>query len=78
MTVAELIDSLKELPQDMEIMVMNPDSESPRDITLVSRGRWTDSDGFDEDDVVDFDTEIASGEFIQDDENGDIAVLVTW
>ena len=64
MTVAELIESLKELPQDMEIMVMNPDSEEPRDITLVSRGRWTDSDGLDEDTVVDFETEIEPGEFI--------------
>jgi hypothetical protein len=68
MTVSELIESLKELPGDMEIMVMNPDREDPVDITLVSRGRWgvdPEDDGYEE-------------RFLQDDEAGTTAVLVTW
>ena len=73
MTVGELIESLKTLPQDMEIMVINEDRQDPVDITLVSRGSWTDDVhpvAIDEDD---FDPE-----FVQDDENGTVAVLVTW
>jgi hypothetical protein len=67
MTVGELIESLKTLPQDMEIMVINKHRHDPVDITLVSRGGW----GVDPDDEYE-------ERFIQDDENGDIAVLVTW
>jgi hypothetical protein len=82
MTVAELIKALQDLPQDMQIMVMDSDRESPIDIVQVSRGSW----GY----PVDIDTselhddEIAEEyweqdqEFLQDDENGKIAVLVTW
>jgi len=82
MTVGELIKELQALPQDMQIMVMDSDRESPIDIVQVSRGSW----GY----PVDIDTselhddEIAEEyweqdpEFIQDDETGKIAVLVTW
>jgi hypothetical protein len=78
MTVSELIKALQALPQDMEVMMLDSDRESPVEIIQVSRGRWTDTDGLGEDAVVDFETEIEPGVFIQDDENGDIAVLVTW
>jgi len=82
MTVGELIKELQALPQDMQIMVMDSDRESPIDIVQVSRGSW----GY----PVDIDTselhddEIAEEyweqdpEFVQDDETGKIAVLVTW
>jgi len=75
MTVAELIESLKALPQDMQIMMLDSERESPVDIVQVSRGSWgeqlEDDEDFDLDDMY-------NGEFIQDDENGKIAVLVTW
>jgi hypothetical protein len=73
MTVGELIESLKTLPQDMEIMVINEDRQDPVDITLVSRGSWTDDVEPDGHAYRDHDPE-----FIQDDENGTVAVLVTW
>jgi len=92
MTVAELIESLKTLPQDMEIQVMTSEGEGPNDIVQVSRGTWG-GDLADEQDerleaeygddvypedvslgLTDYDTE----RFYQDDENGKIAVLVTW
>jgi len=69
MTVGELIKELQALPQDMEIMVINEDRQDPVEIVTVSRGSWSD-DAIDEDD---FDPE-----FVQDDENGTVAVLVTW
>ena len=69
MTVGELIKELQALPQDIEIMVINEDRQDPVDIVTISRGSWTD-DAIDEDD---FDPE-----FVQDDENGTVAVLVTW
>ena len=40
MTVAELIESLKTLPQDMEVMMLDSDRESPVEIIQVSRGTW--------------------------------------
>ncbi len=82
MTVSELIKALQALPQDMEIQVMTSEGDGPNDIVQVSRGSW----GY----PVDIDTselhddEIAEEyweqdqEFLQDDENGQIAVLVTW
>ena len=82
MTVAELIESLKALPQDMQIMVMDSDRESPIDIVQVSRGSWGYPVEIDTSEL--FDDEIAEEyweqdqEFLQDDENGKIAVLVTW
>ena len=77
MTVAELIESLKALPQDMKIQVMTSEGEGPNDIVQVSRGSWGEQLEDDEDIEDGFESMI-DGEFNQDDENGDIAVLVTW
>jgi len=86
MTVAELIESLKDLPQDMQIQVMTSEGEGPNDIVQVSRGTWSndvESADLDEDDAdleEGFESMIdpEDAEFIQDDETGKIAVLVTW
>ena len=77
MTVAELIESLKALPQDMKIQVMTSDGEGPNDIVQVSRGSWGEQLEDDED-IEDGFEPMIDGEFNQDDENGKIAVLVTW
>lgn len=92
MTVAELIESLKALPQDMEVMMLDSDRESPVEIIQVSRGTWG-LDLADEQDerleaeygdeeipqhVVDGLTDYDTERFYQDDENGKIVVLVTW
>ena len=70
MTVAELIESLKALPQDINVQVMTSEGEGPNDIVQVSRGTWSnDIDPQDNDEEP---------EFIQDDNTGKIAVLVTW
>jgi hypothetical protein len=92
MTVSELIESLKALPQDMEVMMLDSDRESPVEIIQVSRGTW----GLDlaeeqqerldaeyGDDVYPEDvslglTDYDTEHFYQDDENGKIVVLVTW
>jgi hypothetical protein len=77
MTVAELIESLKTLPQDMEIQVMTSEGEGPNDIVQVSRGTW--SDNISDDEINDdWEPSDVEPEFFQDDENGKIAVLVTW
>jgi hypothetical protein len=92
MTVAELIESLKALPQDMQIMMLDSDRESPAEIVQVSRGTWglDLADEQDErleaeygdneipEDVVDGLTDYDTERFYQDDENGKIAVLVVW
>ena len=92
MTVAELIESLKALPQDMQIMMLDSDRESPAEIVQVSRGTWglDLADEQDErleaeygdneipEDVVDGLTDYNTEKFYQDDENGKIAVIVTW
>ena len=92
MTVAELIESLKALPQDMEVMMLDSDRESPVEIIQVSRGTWggdlaEEQDerleaeyGDDEipEDVVAGLTDYDTERFYQDDENGKIVVLVTW
>jgi hypothetical protein len=81
MTVAELIKELQALPQDMQIMMLDPERESPVDIVQLSRGSWvSEFDGDDEDLEDGFEPMIdpEDAEFIQDDENGKIAVLVTW
>ena len=75
MTVAELIKELQALPQDIQIMMLDSERESPVEIVQVSRGSW--GEQLDEDEDFDLD-DMGNGEFIQDDENGDIAVLVTW
>ena len=92
MTVSELIKALQDLPQDMEVMMLDSDRESPVDIIQVSRGTWGLDLAMEQDDrldaeygdneipedvslgLTDYDTE----HFYQDDENGKIAVLVTW
>ena len=92
MTVAELIESLKALPQDMEVMMLDSDRESPVEIIQVSRGTWgldlaDEQDerlvaeyGDDEipEDVVAGLTDYDTDHFYQDDENGKVLVLVTW
>jgi hypothetical protein len=77
MTVSELIAALQALPGDMKVQVLDSESMGPTDICQVSRGSWSDdpSDGEEIDD--DWDPE-EEPEFVQDDEGGKIAVLVTW
>ena len=77
MTVAELIESLKAFPQDMKIQVMTSEGEGPNDIVQVSRGSWG-GQLEDDEDIEDGFEPMIDGEFNQDDENGKIAVLVTW
>lgn len=92
MTVAELIENLKALPQDMEIMVLDNDEYNASEIVQVSRGTWGIArmeareaeleEKYGDDDIPEevlaalepIDEEL----FYQDDENGQIAVLVTW
>ena len=92
MTVAELIKELQALPQDIQIMMLDSDRESPVEIIQVSRGTWglDLADEQDErleaeygdneipEDVVDGLTDYDTEKFYQDDENGKIAVIVTW
>ena len=89
MTVAELIESLKALPQDMKIQVMTSEADGPNDIVQVSRGSWgatlnermvasMEEDGASEDTIDNFDEYYTDEEFVQNDHDGEIAVLVTW
>ena len=92
MTVAELIESLKTLPQDMEIMVLDNDEYNASEIVQVSRGTWgiarmeareaelEEQYGDDDipEEVLASLEEIDEELFYQDDENGQIAVIVTW
>jgi hypothetical protein len=92
MTVAELIEELKALPQDMEVMMLDSDRESPVEIIQVSRGTWGGDlaeaqeerleaeygDGEIPEDVSLGLTDYDTEHFYQDDENGKIVVLVTW
>jgi hypothetical protein len=75
MTVAELIKELQALPQDIQIMMLDSDRESPVEIVQVSRGSW--GERLEDDEDFDLD-DMNNGEFVQDDDNGSIAVLVTW
>jgi len=75
MTVAELIKELQALPGDMKVQVLDSDKGDPEDIVQVSRGSW--GGQLDDDEDLDLDS-MMNGEFIQDDENGQIAVLVIW
>jgi hypothetical protein len=52
----------------MQVAVLDSERESPVDIVQVSRGSWGGP----------LDEDLMHGEFVQDDENGKIAVLVTW
>ena len=75
MTVAELIKALQALPQDMKVQVLDSEADGPVDIVQVSRGSW--GGPLDDDEDLDLD-DMMNGEFNQDDENGQIAVLVVW
>jgi hypothetical protein len=86
MTVSELIKALQALPQDINIQVMTSEGDGPSDIVQVSRGTW--SSDIDPEDIDEDDEDLEEGfesmidpedaEFVQDDETGKIAVLVTW
>ena len=79
MTVAELIKELQALPQDMQIMMLDSEREAPVDIIQVSRGTWSDDTSDLSDDELDnWEPSDEEPEFVQDDENGKVAVLVTW
>jgi hypothetical protein len=79
MTVAELIKELQALPQDIQIMMLDSEREAPVEIVQVSRGSWiSDTDLEDIEEGFEAMTDPEEDEFIQDDENGKIAVLVTW
>ena len=77
MTVSELIKELQALPPDMKVQVLDSDKGDPEDIVQVSRGSWGGPIDDDEDIEDGFESMI-DGEFHQDDENGEIAVLVIW
>ena len=81
MTVGELKALLAKLPDDMKIQVLEGD-ETPVDIVQLSRGSWgypfeIDTSGLHDDDIAEEYWE-EDQQFLQDDENGKIAVLVTW
>ena len=79
MTVSELIKELQALPQDIQVMMLDSDRESPVEIVQVSRGTWSDDTSDLSDDELDnWEPSDEEPEFIQDDENGKIAVLVVW
>jgi hypothetical protein len=89
MTVAELIKELQALPQDIQIMMLDSERESPVEIVQVSRGSWGETlnermvasmeeDGASEDTIDNFDEYYADEEFVQNDHDGEIAVLVIW
>jgi hypothetical protein len=82
MTVGELKALLATLPDGMQISVLDSEREAPVDIVQLSRGSWGYPVNIDTSEL--HDDEIAEEyweqdqEFLQDDENGKIAVLVTW
>lgn len=79
MTVSELIKALQALPQDIQVMMLDSEREAPVEIVQVSRGSWiSDTDLEDIEEGFEAMTDPEEDEFIQDDENGKIAVLVTW
>ena len=79
MTVAELIKELQALPQDIQVMMLDSDRESPVEIVQVSRGTWSDdTSDLTDDELDDWEPSDQEPEFNQDDENGKIAVLVVW
>ena len=79
MTVSELIKELQALPQDIQVMMLDSERESPVEIVQVSRGTWSDDTSDLSDDELDnWEPSDEEPEFIQDDENGKIAVLIVW
>ena len=79
MTVSELIKALQALPQDMKVQVLDSEECGPVDIVQVSRGTWSDdTSDLTDDELDDWEPSDEEPEFVQDDENGKIAVLVVW
>jgi hypothetical protein len=92
MTVAELIESLKALPQDMQIQVLDSEEDGPVDIVQVSRGTWGGDLAEEQEERLEAEygeeeipenvysglTDYDTEHFYQDDQTGKIAVLVTW
>ena len=92
MTVAELIESLKALPQDMQIQVLDSEEDGPVDIVQVSRGTWGGDLAEEQEERIEAEfgdseipedvshglTDYDTERFYQDDQTGKIAVLVTW
>lgn len=82
MTVGELKTLLAELADDMKVQVLNSEEGGPVDIVQLSRGSWgypveIDTSDLHDDDIAEEYWE-QEQEFLQDDDNGKIAVLVTW
>ena len=79
MTVSELIKALQALPQDMQVQVLDSDRGDPEDIVQLTRGSWSnDTSDLSDDELDNWEPSDKEPEFIQDDENGKIAVLVIW
>jgi hypothetical protein len=89
MTVAELIKELQALPQDIQVTMLDSERESPVEIVQVSRGSWgatlnermvasMEEDGASEDTIDNFDEYYDDEEFVQNDHDGEIVVLITW
>ena len=82
MTVGELKALLATLPDGMQISVLDSEREAPVDIVQLSPPSWGYPVNIDTSEL--HDDEIAEEyweqdqEFLQDDDNGKIAVLVTW
>jgi len=82
MTVGELKALLATLPDDMQISILDSEREAPVDIVQLSRGSWgypfeIDTSGLHDEDIAEEYWE-EDQRFLQDDDNGKIAVLVTW
>jgi len=82
MTVGELKALLATLPDSMQISVLDSEREAPVDIVQLSRGSWgypveIDTSELHDDDIAEEYWE-QDQQFLQDDDNGKIAVLVTW
>jgi len=79
MTVKELIEKLKALPGDMKVQVLDSDRGDPEDIFDLTRGTWSnDTSDLTDDELDDWEPSDEEPEFVQDSENGKIAVLVIW
>ena len=82
MTVGELKALLATLPDSMQISVLDSEREAPVDIVQLSRGSWgypveIDTSELHDDDIAEEYWE-QDQQFLQDDDNGKIAVLVIW
>ena len=70
MTVDELIKKLTALPGNMEVVVVDNEG-NVQDVAAFTRGSWTRAHG----DHTDLEYE---DEFIQDEVEGELAVIVVW